>query len=147
MNLRLPGQYLDEEAGRHYNFNRDYMPSVGRYIQSDIIGLGGGINMFIYSYSNPLGESDSRGEQSEKDKKVEDGKKKIIDNIKAHACEEGCDWVYNRCRDTWQRFCVAFGRSTICMEFCELRVPDLCQQARQERCPDVACMKGNQNNV
>jgi RHS repeat-associated protein len=36
-NLRFPGQYFDSETGLHQNWHRDYMPEVGRYVQSDPI--------------------------------------------------------------------------------------------------------------
>jgi RHS repeat-associated protein len=39
--LRFPGQYADPETGLNYNYFRDYDPAVGRYIQSDPIGLDG----------------------------------------------------------------------------------------------------------
>jgi RHS repeat-associated protein len=61
--LRFPGQYLDAETGRHYNVFRDYDPRLGRYVQSDPIGLEGGINTYAYSndsptmYVDPLGLS------------------------------------------------------------------------------------------
>src|SRR5260221_13021350 len=29
------GQYFDEETGTHYNYQRDYSPGVGRYLQTD----------------------------------------------------------------------------------------------------------------
>lgn len=39
--LRFPGQYEDEQ-GLHYNWNRDYSPSLGRYVQSDPVKFDGG---------------------------------------------------------------------------------------------------------
>jgi len=60
-NLRFPGQYYDQETGKHYNFNRDYDPSTGRYIQSDPIGLDGGMNGYGYVKLSPLDRSDLQG--------------------------------------------------------------------------------------
>lgn len=37
-----------------YNYYRDYDPTVGRYIESDPIGLAGGNNPYQYVTSNPL---------------------------------------------------------------------------------------------
>ena len=33
--LRFPGQYYDAETGTHYNYFRDYDPTIGRYEESD----------------------------------------------------------------------------------------------------------------
>lgn len=61
MNLRLPGQYWDRETNSHYNFRRDYKVELGRYIQSDPIGLGGGVNIYLYVDGDPLMGIDSKG--------------------------------------------------------------------------------------
>ncbi|MGE0278703.1 MAG: RHS repeat-associated core domain-containing protein [Nitrospiraceae bacterium] len=59
--LRLPGQRYDAETGLHYNYYRDLDPSLGIYLQSDPIGLFGGINTFMYALGMPLTNADPRG--------------------------------------------------------------------------------------
>jgi len=59
--LRLPGQYFDKEIGRSQNGFREYSSEQGRYMQSDPIGLGAGLNTYAYVDSNPLRITDALG--------------------------------------------------------------------------------------
>jgi RHS repeat-associated protein len=60
-NLRFAGQYYDEETQTHYNYFRDYAPALGRYIESDPIGLDGGINTYAYALNSPMRYIDPSG--------------------------------------------------------------------------------------
>jgi RHS repeat-associated protein len=60
--LRFPGQQYDTVVGLHYNYFRDYDPAVGRYVESDPIGLGDGPNTYSYAASNPVHFFDPTGE-------------------------------------------------------------------------------------
>jgi RHS repeat-associated protein len=72
-NLRLPGQY-DERLlgslglqGPYYNWNRWYLPGVGRYLELDPIALRGkfngryGLDWYGYALANPLRFGDPLG--------------------------------------------------------------------------------------
>jgi len=61
LNLRFAGQYSDSETGLSYNVHRTYEPGTGRYLESDPIGLNGGVNTYSYVTANPLSFLDFYG--------------------------------------------------------------------------------------
>ena len=43
--MRWPEHYFDAETGLHDNRFRTYSPKLGRYLQSDPVGIAGGNNL------------------------------------------------------------------------------------------------------
>jgi len=59
--VRFAGQYADSEALLSYNKRRNYNPSDGRYVESDPVGLRGGLNTYLYVDARPLSNIDPLG--------------------------------------------------------------------------------------
>lgn len=53
-NLRFPGQRYDSTTGLNYNYFRDYDATTGRYVQSDPVGLHGGMTTYSYGGGTPI---------------------------------------------------------------------------------------------
>ncbi|MFC1751357.1 RHS repeat-associated core domain-containing protein, partial [Pseudomonadota bacterium] len=100
-NLRFPGQYFDEETGLHYNATRDYDPQTGRYIQSDSIGLAGGLNTYAYANNNPLTYVDPEGKSALiwTIPIVVGGGFTILKFKKFNDCVEACESTNAQCED------------------------------------------------
>ncbi len=64
LNLGFPGQYYDADRQTWNNGYRDYNSNLGRYIESDPLGLVGGLNTYDYVGGNPLSYVDPLGLES-----------------------------------------------------------------------------------
>jgi RHS repeat-associated protein len=59
--MRFPGQRYDSVSGMSYNYFRDYDAATGRYVESDPLGLLGGLSGYPYVNSRPHVRSDEKG--------------------------------------------------------------------------------------
>jgi RHS repeat-associated protein len=60
-NMRFPGQRYDAASGLNYNYFRDYDAVTGRYVESDPIGLLGGVSTYGFVGASPLLGTDRYG--------------------------------------------------------------------------------------
>lgn len=61
---RYTGMERDEETGLEYHSARYYVPWLGRWANSDPIGIGDGVNVYCYVRGNPKNHFDIIGKQS-----------------------------------------------------------------------------------
>lgn len=99
--LRLPGQYYDRETALHYNARRDYDVSIGRYIESDPIGIWGGLNTYAYVGNRPLTYIDPTGLRNIHGNWCgPGGSGPVLDPV--DQCCSDHDSCYDACSATWR---------------------------------------------
>jgi RHS repeat-associated protein len=102
--LRFPGQYYDEETNNYYNYFREYDPKTGRYLESDPIGLKGGVNLYAYSNMDPVVNIDPLGLAYWRNPKTgyyqQKPKKKKYDNKDPEAKRDNWDDAANELNDS-----------------------------------------------
>ena len=69
--FRYTGRRLDEETGLYYYRARYYSPAIGRFLQTDPIGYGDGLNWYAYVGNDPMNATDPLGLSSCPKKKKE----------------------------------------------------------------------------
>ena len=63
--FQYTGQAWIPELGMYYYKTRFYSPTLGRFLQNDLVGYDGGLNLYAYADSDPIGFTDPEGTKPE----------------------------------------------------------------------------------
>lgn len=55
------GEDHDSQSGVYYLRNRNYDPETGTYLTKDPMGVGGGLNTYLYCQNDPINNTDPLG--------------------------------------------------------------------------------------
>jgi len=91
MPLRLPGQIATGQGAFFLNYYRTYDAALGRYLESDPIGLEGGLNTYGYVDANPLSYTDVLGLAVDACGEDEDCIQKCLDEYYGNLVETAWD--------------------------------------------------------
>ncbi|WP_183706589.1 RHS repeat-associated core domain-containing protein, partial [Marinobacter oulmenensis] len=154
-NLRFPGQYFDQETELNHNYFRDYDPTLGRYVQSDPIGLDGGVNTYGYVAQNPIFRKDPLGLiwetgcsfiekyilneckwYDEDTEGLRDWARNEFDKKMDKICGgEACSSMFERCKKIVVRVTLSTGPIVVCYE-----MQQECNAIKQKCKDEVACV-------
>ena len=107
--LRLPGQIADANTGLYQNFHRDYIPWLGRYLETDPLGLAAGVNTYAYAGQNPLRNVDPSGLQvvpEEDDPEEEANEAELAQSWREYYSQQ--EDAFNRIKEEAQTMSIRF---------------------------------------
>ena len=116
--LRFPGQYFDRETSVSYNWMRDYDPGLGRYVESDPMGLVAGLNTYSYVRSSPLFHVDPAGLAGARGGSgggAEDHRDDFLSDLYGHMCAH---WLEERLTQYNEQIQSAQNRLRPCQKKC-----------------------------
>ena len=89
------GYRYDAETENYYVRNRYYSPTLGRWLTRDPIGYRGGINLYGYANSSPVGKNDSTGLAAEMrvTGNPQVHAKTYLDSIRDHEADAAEDFI------------------------------------------------------
>ncbi|WP_200946021.1 RHS repeat-associated core domain-containing protein, partial [Caulobacter sp. Root487D2Y] len=95
--FQYTGQIWLPEVGLYHYKARAYSPTLGRFLQTDPIGYGDGLNMYAYVGNDPLNRSDPMGLASEDDAERERRRREADERRKREQQPCGSDFAGPSC--------------------------------------------------